>query len=396
MTQAAVTAQRFIAADPSAAGDRQPPRAAEPGVDGRPSPESVRQRLREKVRADARNRPGTYRMLGAGGEVVYIGKSKALRTRLLSYFRARDGEKGKRILEEADELAWEYEPSEFAALLTELRLIKRFRPRLNVRHKRDGSYSFLKLTAEAAPRLYAVRHVSDDHATYYGPFRGGRRISDAVRELNDALGLRDCAGTMPLHFADQPDLFALERAPRCHRFDMQKCAGPCAALCSRDEYGRRVELARAFLAGNADEPLRWLAQRMTSAADRWEFEHAASLRDRLARLEMLRDEFVRLREALDGLTFIYRVPGCEGDDRVYLVRRGTIRRELPAPRTTAQRRRLAKFIEEVYAPPEPEDALVPKHQVDEILLLAHWFRTRPDELMRTTAPAGTPPLARTA
>lgn len=389
MTPATIV-QTSIDADP------QPACAAAPGPAARPSPESVRQRLREKVRAGARNLPGTYRMVAAGGEVVYIGKSKALRTRLLSYFRARNGEKGKRILEEADELAWEYEPSEFSALLTELRLIKRFRPRLNVRHKRDGSYSFLKLTREAAPRLYAVRHVADDDATYYGPFRGGRRITDAVRELNDALGLRDCAGSMPLHFADQPDLFSLERTPACHRFEMQKCVGPCAALCTRVEYGRRVELARAFLAGNADEPLRWLAARMTSAAERWEFEHAAMLRDRLARLEMLRDEFARLREALDGLSFIYRVPGCDGDDRIYLVRRGTIRRELPAPRTAAQRRRLARLVEDVYAPPEPKDALVGKHQVDEILLLARWFRTRPDELARTSPPPDPVPLARTA
>jgi excinuclease ABC subunit C len=356
----------------------------------------MRRRLRERVRAGARNRPGTYQMTGADGEILYVGKSKSLRNRLLSYFRARDGEKGKRILQEAHDLAWEYEPSEFSALLSELRLIKRFRPRMNVRHKRDGRYSFLKLTSDAAPRLFTVRHVADDDATYYGPFRGGRRISEAVRELNDALGLRDCAVATPIHFADQREIFQLERVPRCHRHELRKCIGPCAARCTRSEYVDRVEMARAFLAGNADEPIRWISERMSAAAERMEFEHAAMLRDRAARLEMLRDEFSRLREALEGLSFIYTVPGCEGDDRIYLVRRGTVRRALPAPRTAAERRRLNQAVSEVFDAPEPTDALVAKHQVDEILLVAQWFRTRPDELARTAAPSSSRRLTRSA
>lgn len=353
---------------------------------GRTAHDPVRERLREQVRAEARNRPGTYRMLDHDGQVLYVGKSKALRTRLLSYFRAREGEKGKRIIEAAQDLAWEYEPSEFSALLAELRMIKRFRPRLNVRHRRDGVYSFLKLTGEAAPRLFVVRRVTDDPATYYGPFRGGRRISGAVRELNDVLGLRDCPSSTPVHFADQSELFQLERAARCHRHELRRCAGPCAAGCTSADYLRRVALARAFLAGDADEPLSWLTERMSSAAERLQFEHAAALRDRIARLEMLRDEFSRLRHAIEELSFVYDVPGCDGDDRVYLVRRGTVRRELRAPRTAAERRRLKKLVAEVYTPPESANALVSPHQVDEILLLAGWFRAQPGEMGRTRAP----------
>jgi len=353
-------------------------------------------RLREQVRGEARNLPGTYRMLAEGGEILYVGKSKQVRTRLLSYFRAREGEKARRIVQEAHSLAWDYEPSEFAALLRELEQIKRYRPRYNVRHKRDGSYSFLKLTAGAAPKLLVVRHVADDQATYYGPFRGGRRIGDAVRELNDVLGLRDCALSMPMHFADQPDLFALDRAPRCHRYEVHLCAGPCAGLCTEHEYLRRVDLARAFLAGDADEPLRWLGERMERAAERWEFEYAAALRDRIRRLEMLRDEFSRLQEVLDGLSFAYSVRGHDGEDRVYLIRRGTVRAEAPAPRTAAERRRLDRLASEIYSAPEATGALVPKHQVDEILLLAQWFRAHPEELENTTAPGRGPVLLRSA
>lgn len=349
--------------------------------------ESTRERLRARVRADARNRPGVYSMLAEDAEVLYVGKSRRIRTRLLSYFRAREGEKAKRILDGASELSWEYEPSEFAALLRELRLIKRFRPRFNVQHKRDGNYSFLKITTPPAPRLLVVQRVADDAATYYGPFRGGRRIREAVRELNDVLGLRDCAVSTPIHFADQAEMFDADRGPRCHRYELQRCAAPCAALCSESEYARRVALARAFLAGNADEPLRWLGERMSAAAAGWNFEHAASLRDRAARLEMLREEFARLREALDHLTFAYTVAGAGGEDRVYLIRRGTVRAELPVPTSAAERRRLDRRAREVFGAPESEGALVERHQVDEILLLARWFRGRPEELGHTAAPA---------
>ena len=341
--------------------------------------------LRDAV-GDARNLPGVYRMLGQGGEIVYVGKSKVLRTRLLSYFRAKKGEKGHRVISEAAELEWEYQPSEFAALLRELELIKRHRPLLNVQHKRDGRWSFLKLATGAAPRLYVVHAVSDDAAAYYGPFRGGRRVVDAVRELNDALGLRDCPVGTPIRFADQPDLFSFEATPRCHRMELKLCLGPCAGGCTQDEYRARVEMARAFLNGTADEPLRRLSERMQAAADRWDFEVAATLRNRLHRLERLRDEFTELREALDGLTFLYHVPGAEGDDQVYLVRRGTVRAVVPRPRSAAEKRRLERLCDEHFGVPEPGGALVQRHQVDEILLVARWFRLYPGEMERTAPP----------
>jgi excinuclease ABC subunit C len=352
--------------------------------------------LRARVRAGAENRPGTYRMLAEDGEVLYVGKSRHVRTRLLSYFRAKDGEKALRILRDCHSLEWAYEPSEFAALLKELELIKRLRPRYNVQLKRDRRYSFLKFSGGIAPKLLVVNSVSDDAATYYGPFRGGRRISEAVRELNDVLGLRDCALGTPMYFADQPELFQIDRTPRCHRYEVQRCAGPCAALCTADDYLRRVELARAFLMGDADEPLRWLIERMNDAAERWNFEYAAALRDRIARIEALRDEFSRLREALDTLSFLYPVVGhAPGEDRVYVVRRGTVRATVPTPRTAAERRRLARLAAECYREPEPGGTLVLKHQVDEILLLSRWFRAHPEELDRAVAPvrAGRLPLS---
>jgi excinuclease ABC subunit C len=343
--------------------------------------------MRAHVRATAQDRPGVYRMLAADGEIVYVGKSKRVRTRLLSYFRcAFPEEKGARIVREADRIEWEYTPSEFAALLEELRLIKRYRPRLNVAMKRDARhFAFIKLTRGPAPKLLVVRGAgAEDAQIYYGPFHGAQRVGEAVRELNDALGLRDCRLDQPMHFADQPELFQIfPRTPGCIRHEIRKCLGPCVGGCTSREYDERVRLVRAFLDGADDGPMAALRTDMQAASDLMDFERAASLRDKLQRLEHLREQFVRFRFAVETLSFVYTVPGHDGDDRVYLIRRGRVRGEYEVPRTDRERARLLEMVESVFSPVERDTAQVPSHEVDELLLLSSGFRRFPDELARS-------------
>jgi excinuclease ABC subunit C len=352
--------------------------------------------MHDEVRAHAENRPGVYRMLSSAGEVVYVGKSKRVRTRLLSYFRcAFPEEKGARILREADRIEWEYTPSEFAALLAELRLIKRLRPRFNVAMKHDArNFCFLKLTRGAAPKFLVVRAPShDDASVYYGPFQGAQRVNEAVRELNDALGLRDCALDQSMHFADQPELFTIfPRTPGCIRFEVKKCLGPCVGGCSAQQYDERVRLARAFLDGADDGPVERLRTEMGAASDRLDFERAATLRDKLHRLEALKEQFHRLRFAVETLSFVYPVPGYEGEDRVYLIRRGRVRAESETPRTATDRQRLSAMIDDVFGTVERTTTQIPTHEIDELLLLSSWFRRFPAELKRTREPTpGLPP-----
>jgi excinuclease ABC subunit C len=343
--------------------------------------------MRGEVRADAADRPGVYRMLAEDGEVLYVGKSKRVRTRLLSYFRcAYPEEKGARIVREASRIEWEYTPSEFAALLHELRLIKRFRPRFNVAMKRDARhYAFLKLTRGAAPKLLVVRGAgSEDGGIYYGPFLGAQRVGEAARELSDVLGLRDCPLDRRMYFSDQQELFQIApRTPGCIRLEIRKCLGPCVAACTVADYDERVALARAFLDGADDGPMLTLRGQMEACAERLEFERAGAYRDKLRRLEDLREQFARLRFAVETLSFVYTVPGHEGDDRVYLVRRGRVRHEQPAPRSATERRQLAARVTELFGTTEHAGAGVPSHEIDELLLLSSWFRRFPAELARS-------------
>ena len=149
----------------------------------------------------------------------------------------------------------------------------------------------------------------------------------------------------------------------------------------------RVALARAFLDGADDGPMLTLRGQMEACAERLEFERAGAYRDKLRRLEDLREQFARLRFAVETLSFAYTVPGVDGEDRVYLIRRGRVRAERPVPRSTHDRRELQELAASVFTPAEREGSTVPTHEIDELLLLSSWFRRFPVELERTEKPA---------
>jgi excinuclease UvrABC nuclease subunit len=355
--------------------------------------------MREQVAREVRERPGVYRMLSPEGEIIYVGKAKKLRTRLLGYFRCEyPAEKGARIIRDAAEVRWDYHPSEFAALLEEMRLIKLWRPRHNVMMKRDAlHYAFVRVLPGPAPRFQVVRSSgTDTQGTYYGPFRGATQLEEALRELNDSLGLRDCRIDLRMFFADQTELsIAPPRTPGCIRHEIGKCLGPCIGGTTHGMYHSRLRLARDFLEGADDAPIATLRAAMEESSARLEFERAAALRDKIVRLESLREQFSRLRFAVESLSFVYTVPGFNNDDRTYVIRRGRVRDELPMPQSVADRTALSARAAEIFAPRERKGAPVPAHEVDELMLLSSWFRKFPHELDRTV-PASEFHHARTA
>ena len=232
-----------------------------------------------------------------------------------------------------------------------------------------------------------VRGAGDDRATYYGPFQGARRVAESVRELADVLGLRDCTLDSRMRFADQAELFSHHAAHAgLHPLRDPEVPRPLRRRVHRAASTRSASRSRAASSmGSTTRPSKSLRAEMVRASDDLEFERAASLRDKLGRLEELRDQFERLRFAVESLTFTYTVPGWAGDDRVYLVRRGRVRAEDAVPATAADRRRHAAMRAAVFGV-EQEGARLPTHEIDELLLLSWWFRTHPAELERTVAP----------
>ena len=341
--------------------------------------------LGRRVRALAENRPAVYRMLDSTGRILYVGKAKRLRTRLLCYFRAvYPDDKAARILYAASDITWDYVPSEFAAYLHELRQIRRYRPYFNHRGNVTRRSVLIKISNEAAPRVYAGSSAADEDAGCYGPFRSGARTDEAVRTLNDLLGLRDCAARMPTVFAGQGDLFDQPRQAGCMRHQFGFCSGPCAGFVTEEDYRRRVDTATAFLEGRTLQPLDRVIRSMQEAADAGRFELAARWRERFEQLEWLVAATSRARTARDLLTFVYRDPGDYGDDRVYLVRQGVVRASFPFPSTPIEREAFRAVVITEAAQPDSPSGPLPLDSIDEILLLTAWFRAHPDALRRTT------------
>jgi excinuclease ABC subunit C len=341
--------------------------------------------LLQRVRAIAENRPAVYRMTDPTGRVLYVGKAKRLRTRLLTYFRAGyPDDKAARILYAATHIQWDYVPSEFAAYLGELRQIRRLRPYFNHKGNRTRRSALIKIAGGPAPKVYGGGTVARDDVRCYGPFQSMSRMQEAIRTLNDLLGLRDCAATMPVVFAGQGDLFEQPRQAACMRYELGFCTGSCAGLVSQREYQRRVDTAVAFLEGRTIQPIDRVVAAMQEASSRAEFEQAARWREKFEQLEWLLAATSRARSAIDLLSFVYRDPGDFGDDRVYVLRQGVVKASFPYPSTPIEHEAFRAVVADEARQPTRSIGPLPLDAVDEVLLMMAWFRAHPDALRRTT------------
>jgi excinuclease ABC subunit C len=343
----------------------------------------ARARLKRRVAALAELRPAVYRMLDAAGRVIYVGKAKRLRARLLSYFRARyPDDKAARILAAAHDISWDYVPSEFAAYLGELRMIQRHHPPFNVKMKRLRRLAFVKVSGGAAPKVFVAPKPGDGEVRNYGPYRAGERLDQAVRVLNLELGLRDCALDMPVIYREQGDLFGAGRRAACIRYDLGTCLGPCGGFVTEADYRSRVEAAVSFLEGRTIAPLDHVVASMTGASRTSAYEQAARWRDKFDALEWLFAEGNRMRVAIDALSFVYTDPGAFGDERSYIIRRATVRASAPTPRTPIEREAFNALLAE-HTGPEPASGPLMPEKIEETVLLLSWFRRHPAAVRRT-------------
>lgn len=342
-------------------------------------------KLRSAVREHCLSQPGVYGMLDAHQQLIYVGKAKSVRARLLSYFRRKSRDpKAGRIMAHTRRIVWEYTSSEFAALLRELELIRRWRPRFNVqgqprRHRR----AFVCLGRQPAPYLFLSRRPPNGIVACFGPIPARRQAQEALRRLNDAFGLRDCTQQQTMHFAEQGELFPIERTAGCLRYELGTCLGPCVGACTRTQYQTRVRQARAFLEGTNDQVLRRLEQDMTAASQALDFERAAILRDKLSPMRWLFDHLDRLRSTRSWHSFIYPILGRDGSEWWYLIRGSRVIAVVDRPVCPATTQRACQAIRTIFK----RNPLVPDGEdLDAVLLVARWFRRYPQEKERTICP----------
>jgi excinuclease ABC subunit C len=318
-------------------------------------------------------------------ELIYVGKAKCLRARLLRYFRPKSRDpKAGRILAHARTLAWEVAPSEFAALLRELELIRSWRPRFNV-HGQPGRWrsTYVCLGRQPAPYVYLAHRPTSSALACFGPISASWHAREAVRHINNVYQLRDCPHAQELTFADQQELFPIVRTAGCLRYEIHTCLGPCLGVCTQRDYAAQVRAAERFLTGEDVSILETLKREMAASSAELAFERAAAVRDVLHHLSWLHERLDRLRQARHEQSFIYPVRGTAGINLWYLIRNGRVAAALPQPQDGASRRAAIALLGRVYgADPAPRRPPVAT-ELDDIFLVASWFRRYPKEKGRT-------------
>ncbi len=210
-------------------------------------------------------------MKNAGEKIIYVGKAKNIRSRVRSYFQKNDDHspKTKFLVKQIDHIEYIITPSEVEAFLLEASLIKKHRPRYNIRLKDDKSYPYIRVSmADDFPRLYLARKVKKDGALYFGPYTSGLAVHGTIRFLNRTFMIRDCK-----------DAFFNARTRPCMTHQIGRCTAPCVKYVTKEQYKDDIKAAVAFLRGRNKKVIKELTDRMKQAASNERFEAAAKLRD---------------------------------------------------------------------------------------------------------------------
>ncbi len=229
--------------------------------------------------------PGVYLMMDKTGLVIYVGKAKKLRNRVSQYFQSasRHNEKTRLMVSQVEKFDTIVVRSEFEALILENSLIKRHQPRYNILLKDDKGYPFVRLDGkEEYPRFTMVSKAAEDGAQYFGPFGGRHETRQALHAVSAALKLPTCTRRFPRDIGKERP---------CLNYHIGKCDGFCRADGPDGaEYRRRMEQAAGLFSGKLRQVSAAMEQEMAEAAENWEFEKAAVLRDRIQALSVLSKE----------------------------------------------------------------------------------------------------------
>lgn len=342
--------------------------------------------LRAQVRLLAPKRPGIYGMIDAEEQLLYVGKAKDLRVRLQSYFRRKGRPpKAGRLIAQTRSIVWEVVPSEFAGLLRELELIRRWRPRFNVQGQPlRRRLTFVCLAKPPAPFLYLSRKITPRVQCAFGPIPAGKRAEEAVRRLNDWFQLRDCPEPQEMIFPDQQELFPQIRDPGCLRMDLNTCLGPCTGTCAREVYQLQVQKTRHFLTGNDLSLLQQIEAAMHEASRGEQFERAAELRDRWATLQWLTLRLERLRKAQQEMSFLYPSLGFDGESTWHLIHGARAIGTFATPTDADAIKRAREKITAVYR--HRAGLLDGYEHADGMMIVMQWFRKYPQERARCLTP----------
>lgn len=224
--------------------------------------------------------PGVYIMKNKDKKIIYIGKAKALKNRVSSYFGSHSNHSLKviRMVENVDDFDYILCDTEFEALVLECSLIKQHMPKYNILLKDDKGYNYIKITKEEFPRISECKQMDDDNATYIGPFISNFSVKNAVEETLKIFKLPTCNKKFPRDY---------NKSRPCLNGFMGNCCALCNGRISKEEYVASVEDAVAFLKGGSAAAVREMTAKMQEYSENLEFEKATKLRDRIKAIKNL-------------------------------------------------------------------------------------------------------------
>jgi excinuclease ABC subunit C len=326
--------------------------------------------------------PGVYLFKDARGKVLYVGKAKALRDRVRSYFGAGAdlAPKTRALMARARDLDWIVARTEVEALVLECNLIKEYRPRYNIRLRDDKKYPYVRITTDPFPRVFATRTVVHDGSEYFGPYSDVGAMRRTLGLLQRALPTRPCTPET-LEGIDRPCLY----------HELKMCGAPCVGLQSRDDYLESVDGVRLVLRGRTDELVARLRSRMQAHSDRLEFEQAARVRDQIAAVERVTD---RLRtvvgEAVDRDAVAMRRDGPNAAAVVLKIRGGRLLASETfyfAEREESDREVFTAFFAQYYnSTSSIPDEILMSDEVDDVELLTRWLSEKHAAAVRLVRP----------
>ena len=218
--------------------------------------------------------PGVYLMHDKSGEIIYIGKAKALKNRVSQYFGSEKNHDNKvrRMVANVDWFEYIVTDSEFEALVLESSLIKQNQPKYNILLKDDKGYSYVRVSSGPWPRITEVKKVEDDGAKYIGPYMSSWSIKQTIDSARKIFKLPDCNRKFPQDFG---------KGRPCLNYYIKQCCAPCRGKITEEEYNEAFQEALDFIKGGSSTSVKTLTEKMEQAAENLEFELAARLRDRI-------------------------------------------------------------------------------------------------------------------
>lgn len=303
------------------------------------SPAARNARFRALVR-QAPESPGVYVMRDQAAAIIYVGKAKVLKNRLLSYFSGRKDIKTRHLVSRVESIEWILAGSEYDALLIENNLIKEHNPKYNINLKDGKTYPSIRITSEEYPRVFRTRRIIDDGSEYYGPFPSAETIDIYLELIKRLFPLRRCVTMRP-------------RETPCMYYHIGRCPAPCAGKISREDYMARVGQIRKLLSGETAELAADLKTKMEEAAGAFHFEEAARFRDAIRAVE----QFVGRSNAqdFDKSARDYLAWHCDGDlisFVVFSMREGKLkgRDSFVSPLYSDEPEALQSFLTTYYGP----------------------------------------------